>query len=363
LEFVRHTGATDDEKLRLLFVAITRAKTHLYMTNATSDFAGKHPGRLEYLAEAETKAGQVISPYLPTKNQAVIKDETEAVSDTDLANNWIGKYIPRSPEMKVLLQSRLNSYRLSPTNLLDYLDVGHAGPQEFLKRHILKVPYEQTSSLSYGLAIHAAFDFATKNQATNDEIIEFYQQYIHDSNLTRKDTEELIEKGRDNLQVYLQVRGEMFRASNASSEVAFFGESIQLGDILLTGKIDRIEVNKTNKTITVVDFKTGRFKDKNWDSDDSLHKYKLQLEFYKLLIEHSRQYANYKVNQGRIEFVTPDDKGEVHAKTLDFTSADTAKLKDLLGIVWQKIKNYDFPETDSYKSLISFEKDLLAGKI
>lgn len=38
---IRHTGITDDEQLRLLFVAITRAKQYLIMTNSIQDFFEK----------------------------------------------------------------------------------------------------------------------------------------------------------------------------------------------------------------------------------------------------------------------------------------------------------------------------------
>jgi len=36
---IRHAGATDDERLRILFVAITRAKIGLYMTSPTRKFS------------------------------------------------------------------------------------------------------------------------------------------------------------------------------------------------------------------------------------------------------------------------------------------------------------------------------------
>ena len=52
---IRHTGMTDGERLRILYVALTRAKSHLYITNALHDFNDKEQDRLEYLAENVAK--------------------------------------------------------------------------------------------------------------------------------------------------------------------------------------------------------------------------------------------------------------------------------------------------------------------
>ncbi len=64
LTHIRHTGTTDGEKLRILYVALTRAKRGLYLTNSLADFNGKSPERLEYLEEFEGDEG-VVSPLIP----------------------------------------------------------------------------------------------------------------------------------------------------------------------------------------------------------------------------------------------------------------------------------------------------------
>ena len=52
LTHIRHTGITDDEQLRLFFVAITRAKDSLTMTSARRKDDGSDNHRLRYLAES-----------------------------------------------------------------------------------------------------------------------------------------------------------------------------------------------------------------------------------------------------------------------------------------------------------------------
>ena len=43
----------------------------------------------------------------------------------------------------------------------------------------------------------------------------------------------------------------------------------------------------------------------------------LQLIFYKLLLNNSREYKDYRVTKGHILFVTPDKDGEVHDKVYE----------------------------------------------
>ncbi|MBQ6605771.1 ATP-dependent helicase, partial [Candidatus Saccharibacteria bacterium] len=75
---IRHTGATDDERIRLLFVALTRAKSHLILTNSLKDFSGKAPTRLEYLEEyVEKDSGKVVSPLVPVTAGAEASGEEE----------------------------------------------------------------------------------------------------------------------------------------------------------------------------------------------------------------------------------------------------------------------------------------------
>ena len=64
--------------------------------------------------------------------------------------------------------------------------------------------------------------------------------------------------------------------------------------IPLTGKIDRIKIDKLSRTITIIDYKTGRPQPK-WVNTPKLLKYKQQLYFYKILIESSRRFKGYTV--------------------------------------------------------------------
>ena len=143
-----------------------------------------------------------------------------------------------------------------------------------------------------------------------------------------------------------------------------------IGDALLTGKIDLIKIDKTNKKITVLDYKTGSIplgqNGKFSRSTAKIHKYEQQLYFYKILIENSPEFAGFKVEKGVLEFVEPNKKtGETYAHEIDFSPEKEEHLKLLIQAVWAKIKAFDF-EFDEAKygknlsGIRALESDLVA---
>lgn len=115
-----------------------------------------------------------------------------------------------------------------------------------------------------------------------------------------------------------------------------------LDGIPLTGKIDHLEINPEAKTIEVYDFKTGNYHDNKWQSHPTLYKYALQLGFYKLLLNLSPSYRNYKVTRGHILFVSPDDEGKVYDKVYEYNPTEEAELKSLAQVIYRQITSLDF---------------------
>ena len=71
LQFIRYAGANSDERLRLFYVALTRAKKQLYLIGYTSNFNGKSTTPLRYLSESMDENGKMISPLLPGKHAEI----------------------------------------------------------------------------------------------------------------------------------------------------------------------------------------------------------------------------------------------------------------------------------------------------
>jgi DNA helicase-2/ATP-dependent DNA helicase PcrA len=93
--------------------------------------------------------------------------------------------------------------------------------------------------------------------------------------------------------------------------------------------------------------------------------YRQQLLFYKLLIENSRDYHNYTMTDGALQFVEPNDAGHtVNLPLGEIDHEEFERFKRLVGIVWRHINELSFPDTSQYDQTVEgikqFEDDLLA---
>lgn len=346
---IRHTGITDDEQLRLLFVAITRAKQYLIMTNSIQDFFEKKVNRLSYLDEKrDDKAEKQLSPFLPEKSQEIILHYDDFDIDTHIETaryNWTAAYTILSPNLKKILKSRLENYRLTATDLTSFIDIIYAGPESIYKNRILRAPDEPlTEQLAYGNLIHATFEQVTNQGISDTEALEFFRAKVGEVPLATHDLKSLEEKGAYSLKIALETFAPILRHEHAKAEVNLSSEHPVLDGIPLTGKIDHLEINPEAKTIEVYDFKTGNYHDSKWQSHPTLYKYAMQLGFYKLLLNLSPSYRNYKVTKGHILFVSPDADGLVYDKVYDYEPSEEAELKKLAKVVYRQITSLDFIE-------------------
>ena len=132
LMHIRHTGTTDGEKLRILYVALTRAKRGLYLTNSRSDFNGKSPERLEYLEEYEGDEG-VISPLIPRgKVECLYELSAPEIAASNL-KNWFSPYFEATPDLRAIYREKAANFKMSATTLTSFIDVVYAGPEAFFR--------------------------------------------------------------------------------------------------------------------------------------------------------------------------------------------------------------------------------------
>ena len=359
---IRHTGITDDERLRLFFVALTRAKKVLVITNSLKDFAGKSPARLDYLAEYETKNEEdetvVISPLIEPSGRYEVnlhyEDLTELRKMTDLRKNWRSAYAKLNPELRPILEARMEKYFLTASDLTSFIDISYGGPMEFYANRILRAPQEPaTESMIFGTLIHAVFEKITNEKISDEEAVEFYRKEAEKADLTDKETKNLLEKGEASLKISLEAFGSLLRAQNGRAEVNLRGEHIEIDGVPVTGKLDHIEIDEENKTIEVYDYKTGKYHKEKWGSINALYKYSLQLGFYKLMLNNSPTYRKYKVTKGHILFVTPDEEGKVYDKPLDFEEFELdgseERLKEIIKAVYKEATTLKFLDDEELK--------------
>lgn len=348
-----------DEKLRLIYVALTRAKDRLCLSGPAFEPSGKTCLPVGYLADLL----EAVPPNEPAG--------TESLSQA-AEFDWQSTYLSLDRQSQAsLLKPVLDRYRLNASHLNSFLNVTNGGPSQFLLNQLLHFPQAASPSATFGLAIHEALrlshdHFLTSGQIQpQEDITGNFLRELKSYHLADVEFDRLHGRGLKALAAYLEDPNTNYNA-NQLAEVDFGSEDIRLGDVRLTGKIDLIIVDKPAKIITVVDYKTGSacadWKGKSPHDKIKMHHYRYQLLFYKILIENSRRFAGYTVDKGVIEFVEPTDQGKIERVALNYEAAEVDRVKQLMTAVWQRIQNLDFQLDASYgdklQDILDFEDTL-----
>lgn len=370
-------GDTTDDKLRLFFVALTRAKRNLVLTRHQYLENGKETVRLRFLNEEMVEKEK--RHYAPKEMVEALKQNTIAKADLkviDTLQTWFSIQAPTkfSKGQELLLRGALENYQMSVTHLNSFLDLTHAGPEVFLEQNILRFPQSKHPSSSYGTAMHSAVQkFYNEykklgERPTVEVLVEYFRESLSLERMNTLDFERYQEKGVENLTIYYAERKDFFSPTHII-EKDFRTLGVHVGDALLTGKLDRLVIDERSKEVRVTDFKTGKpFSSWKAGSYDQvkLWKYRQQLLFYKLLVEKSSTYAyGYKAVEGSLEFLEPDSKNKIQVLSLSYNACteELQRLEKLIEVVYMKIMNLDFPDVSGYskdmKGIERFVGDLL----
>ncbi len=355
------SGGSLDERLRLFFVAMTRARYHLTITYSLTDDTGKP------LLAASFLAGDTWQPHHETT------EHTLATLEAAAALEWYQPLITvDTGTKKELLAPIVTRYKLSATHLGAFLDVTNGGPNGFLLNYLLRFPQAVSPQAAYGTAIHATLQrahahlSATESHRAIEDILSDFEHYLRDQHLPDDEFHQYAQKGSDSLQAFLQQKYIDFTATQ-KSEVDFAAEQSMVGAAHLTGKLDLVDIDMAAKTMVVTDYKTGK-PVRSWTGKTEyekikLHRYRQQLLFYKLLVEHSRNFSNYTVDRGVLQFVEPTHDGDIVGLDTTFTKEEVDNFSRLVQAVWHRITTLDLPDTSryepTYKGILAFEKDLV----
>ena len=353
-------GTTYDERLRLFFVAMTRAKTTLTITYSQTNDAG-----------SDTMIASFLTDHAPAIIPAA---DTPAAQITVAQTDWSTRLsAPITAELKDALAPTLETYKLSVTHLNNFLDVSRGGPQNFLLNNLLRFPSAKSPAASYGTAIHASLQQlhnllgADHRLPPTERILHYFRTSLEAQHLLPDDFKLYLDKGTAALTAFLDAKSFDFRDTELA-ELDFAHQGVVVGGARLTGKLDVADIDKHNKTIFVTDYKTGK-PSHSWRGTSDyekikLHKYRQQLMFYQLLVESSRDYGNFTFTGARLQFVEPDMKtGDILSLEDTFSEEELTEFARLIGVVWRKITTLELPNVSGYsadyKGMVQFEEDLL----
>lgn len=354
-------GQEDDDCLRLFYVAMTRAKQHLYLTY--------------YSADANQKPSLLASFLTPIEPEVITHQQPipSALQAKIVRPSWQSNHLQTTDTWRQLLQPHLQQYALSVTHLNNFIDVTNGGPQAFLLQNLLRFPQAPLPESAFGTAIHSVLRRAhihltqTGERRPVEDILHDFELQLHSAHLSDRDRKQLLEKGSHMLSTYLAARYDQFQVGQKTE---YRLHNVQLGKARLTGKLDVLTIDKTNRHLHVIDYKTGKpagsWQGRTDYEKIKLHKYRQQLQFYKLLLDNAAEFdGRFTIASASVEFIEPAANGEVRQLQLVFDNAEMERFIQLVQAVWHKIMTLDLPDTSqfsaSYKGLQEFEASLLEG--
>ncbi len=353
----------DDDIERLIYTAYTRAKTSLTVTFARIDENERSNDPLPCI-ELETEDWNEIT-------QVPISEITQSL---ELDKRILFSLPYLGEEADFLLDRIEKHFVMSATALQNFLNLVDAGPEYFISNNILRFPQAKNIAAAYGSAIHKGLeDFFTDYNSKKT----FRKQLLHESfekSLKKEGFSESIEtewlaRGHENLEaLYEEIVGKSYGELMLEKDFRTEWGGVFLGDIQITGKIDRIE-RLSDDTLIITDYKTGGGFDQ-FDGRGSSYeklkqwKYRLQLAFYAILFELSPRFRMFPKRQYELFFVEKNASEDRFHRVIEYVhEGEIERTKSLICAVSHCIRTLDFPDISKYEKTIEgirqFEEDLI----
>lgn len=351
---LKPNGDDLDDYIRLMFVAVTRAKRNVYIGSYYTNGDG----------QPALPCG-IVRDILPatriTRDEA---GEPAAILEATLA--W-----PRleGSREKLLLGNTLQNYSLSATALLNFLDVTRGGPQYFLERHLLRLPEAITPKAAFGSAMHTALEYA--QQLTCNEqfslayVLSRYETALAEMYLSQVDYDRYLLHGQQIIRQLFEAYGlELVQTGRPEVELT----DLYIGPARINGTLDRVD--NTDDTVLITDYKTGTPLNNLFTQDKTKQlkawRHRTQLQFYALLAQTSGQFKNATTFTTQMLYVEAESPKDL-IRTYTPTPEELDRLRTLLAIIWQNITTLNLPDIrhydPTYQGIQAFEQDLLDHKI
>jgi len=321
-----------EEERRLFYVAMTRAKSGLYLTSA-KDYGGARQKKISrFLVELGfSDTPTPLNPLRAPKGSLRDRGEKSDFLDVNVATKEISTEI-KLPIPKHFAYSQISSFAKCPL--------------QYKYAYILKIPTFGNQRFSFGQTIHSTlqkfFERLVRGGGQVDlfgaakdggfklpkleELMQLYDESWIDAwypdNKTKK---EYKEKGKKILKEYYEVINQT-KPRPVTLEKPF---TLKIGGYSINGRVDRID--RLNGGVEIIDYKTGQAKKEVKDDDrDQLLIYQLAAEEAMSLKPERLTY--YYIEEGKSVSFLGDEK-------------DKEKIKEKIISAIEEIKTSDFTAT------------------
>jgi DNA helicase-2/ATP-dependent DNA helicase PcrA len=323
-----------EARRRLFFVALTRAKRHLYLSYAETDDVGKNLTASRFLSESgvETVPAAVSTEQLFFAQTVLLTEPPRPVVTL--------------PDEQVLADF-LDGFTLNVTSFNRYLRC----PLAFFYEDVLRVPGTPSEAAAFGQAMHTALQqFFLKMQRSTqhewpdeDSLLRLFGQEMERLRgfFSQNAWTQRMALGRSLL---IRYRLEQVPYWRKRARAEFRLDRVNLDDAVLTGVVDKIEY-LDDGSLRIVDYKTGTPNPKKTAAptldEPQGGDYWRQLAFYRVLLEQSKLFAE-DARRGVISWLELDKKGNFTNHETVFEPQDLAAVRDLIRSVWRSIQNREF---------------------
>lgn len=334
---ISETSDIEDDR-RLFYVALTRAKNHVYISHSIYNEDGKDMQATRFISEL----GENIS----------VKD---GIIDTEVVEGYISdlmKYVKGQPRLidRDLIDQLLTSFSMSATALNKFINCRLS----FYFDNLLRVPRARSSTMGYGSAIHYALELYFKEMEKDPErsipdpekLIFFFKKGMgfYRSHFTQLEYQNLLTLGTRVLKAYYNEYHHQWQAPKRMINEKNI-KNTEVDGIPIKGKLDRIDIY--DQYVNVVDYKTGTYKKEKLvgiSEDQPGGDYWRQLVFYKLLIDNDPT-IDWKMNEGIMDFVEKSEAKTTYDRIpMQVSDDDVYQVTSQLKESWRAIHNYEFEQ-------------------
>lgn len=335
-----YSGEEDagEARRRLFYVAITRAKSHLYVSYARQDAQGKDRQRARFVDELLEVEGVDFIAQQVAEQALVDAQVLELLTPPPVA-------IERAPEAWV--NHVLEGFRLSISALNTFLRC----PLSFYYRYIMQVPVLMSEAAAYGNAMHQTLQriflsmqaSRPRNFPGEGDSLAYFEQELERRQIyfSTDAYPRYLERGRHSLRAFYRTN---YGRWSKRVVVEYTVRTAELDGVPLTGTIDKIEF-EAEQRVHLVDYKTGQARAEKMrrptDRKPLGGDYWRQLVFYKLLYEHFDQTGRI-ARWGTIAYLDPDRQGELVRQEIEFALQDVAAVRAMIQDTYQRIRAHDF---------------------
>lgn len=308
-------GDNDDER-RLFYVALTRAKTRVAISYATTAMSGSERLPSLFLEEMDEK---LISHEDTKEFEGSLTPETFLMPTSEQDGFSIAD--------NEYLREVFVEQGLSVTALNNYL----ACPWRYFYSNLIRIPKIPTKDMILGTVVHQAlrafFEVLGKGEAKKDVLLHSFREALEHTALSGRTYDDVLKKGEEALSGWFDAHTkwhtETLNEYRIETSLPLSLEA--LPELRLRGDIDKIEFYDDG--VRVIDYKTGKPKSRNEIMGKTKARgagdYFRQLVFYKLLLSLEGKYT---MKDGVIDFIQPKPSGMHAEEIFHIEDEDVEKL-------------------------------------